>query len=98
MRQTKVHPTPGAPKIVLKSMSKQSTFRSSWSKISNTSTSDYIAVAIVASGQDDYVTYSYNPDGESQGEVAVECDGYLQPDVAYELRYTLASGVVASAS
>ena len=98
MSQTKVYPATGAPKIVLKSVSKQSSIQSAWSDLANTSTSDYIAVAVVTTGKDDYVTYSYNPAGSSSGEVVVECDGYLEPNVAYELRYTLASGVVAATS
>ena len=56
MSQTKVYPATGAPKIVLKSVSKQSSIQSAWSDLANTSTSDYIAVAVVTTGKDDYVT------------------------------------------
>ena len=97
MSQTKVHPAKKSS-IVLKSVSKQSSIESAWSDIANTSTSDYIAVAVVTSAKDDYVTYSYNEKGTCSGEVKVECDGYLEPNVAYELRYTLASGIVAATS
>ena len=54
MSQTKVYPATGAPKIVLKSVSKQSSIQSAWSDLANTSTSDYIAVAVVR--KEDYVT------------------------------------------
>ena len=74
------------------------TLTAAWENIPNACTSDYITIADVTSPSEEYITYGYNTNGRASASVAISCDGYLDKENTYEIRYVSVTGEVVTTS